>query len=131
MVQPPKTMIWGKPLYILMLLCLTAMVTSGCIHSQGQLQQQSPAAARTLQQQPPAVQEASPAGESVFQMAAGGTEDRNQETEVRSQESGEKTVQPAAASKPDISIPPQQWKKLARRPQPAKDSAPIKVELAL
>ncbi len=138
MVQPPKTMIWGKPLYILMLLCLTAMVTSGCIHSQGQLQQQSPAAARTLQQQPPAVQEASPAGESVFQMAAGGTEDRSQKTGVRSQESedrsqesGEKTVQPAAASKPDIPTPaPQQWKKLARRPRPAKDSAPIKVELA-
>lgn len=129
MVQPPKTMIWSKPLYILMLLCLTAMVTSGCIHSRERLQPQSPpAAAQTLQQQPPAVQ-ASPAGKSVFQ--AGG--DQTQLTNITppDQEQPEEKAPPRAASPAEIPTPaPQQWKKLARRPQPAKDSAPIKVELA-
>ncbi len=132
MKQPPLTQIRvQKPLFQLIFLCLAIiLLSSGCIHSQEQLQQQSPAAAaRTLQQQPPAVQ-ASSAGESVFQIAAGETKPTDK-TPAPQEQPEEKVPQQIASSPPDIPTPaPQQWKKLARRPQPAKDSAPIKVELA-
>ena len=116
-----------KPLLYLIFLCLMATLTTGCVQNQSGLQ-------KGILPHPPVISEnqAPTASEKVPPQAkatlAAGKEVQEPDT-LAAKPTAEPEKQPAAAVELP-SLPPQKWKHMVSQPQKAKDSDPIKVELA-
>jgi len=129
MKQPPETIIRAhKPLLQLLFLCLAIILSSGCLSSQTLSPQQAllkpsssinpaPRQSTTTDTMPTVKAKPSPVTET------------KSPTIPAAQQVNEPDKEPVSTAPLPVS-PPQEWQKMVRRPQPAKDSAPIKVELA-
>ena len=129
MKQPPETIIRAhKPLLQLLFLCLAIILSSGCLSSQTLSPQQALLKPSSSINPAPRQSTTTDTMPTVKAKPAPVTETKSP-TIPAAQQVNEPDKEPVSTTPLPVS-PPQEWQKMVRRPQPAKDSAPIKVELA-